>query len=383
MGLPRWLQVGQDSGLAPSRAERGSTLGAWHRAGTQHCLGKESRCTHDAQLEAEGAEGAGAGEEEEQTAGKRKLHTRQHCFSDAKGTADVSRAGGGQGFRPLPTQKSLPPAPDTRLRPPPGPRPHSRTHRPEAGAHPSCRLGARSQAAPGQCLTCSRAGFGAGNLNTMATDGHRQAVPTAAAQATSDRPLRGTGTGLVLQVRKARLSRAPTERGATAKAGTGSFHPNLLVALSGRVAVSKLFSLPEPQLPQNVWEVGVWVAIDVTPSWRLQTIVRGVSERLHAKRRARGPAGAGRSGATGHSCHPLSDTRGRSSGPKYRWELCRARCRQAEMDRLGPRLEPLPGQRGRSAGCSSMGAAWGAVGARGQNKEGFLEEASPKLSIKK
>lgn len=156
MGLPRWLQVGQDSGLAPSRAERGSTLGAWHRAGTQHCLGKESRCTHDAQLEAEGAEGAGAGEEAEQTAGKRKLHTRQHCFSDAKGASNVSRAGGGQGFRPLPTQKSLPPAPDTRLRPPPGPRPHSHTHRPEAGAHPSCRLGARSQAAPGQCLTCSR-----------------------------------------------------------------------------------------------------------------------------------------------------------------------------------------------------------------------------------
>lgn len=52
------------------------------------------------------------------------------------------------------------------------------------------------------------------------------------------------------------------------------------------------------------------------------------------------------------------------------------------MDRLGPRHELLSGQGGRSARCNSTGAAWGAVGARGQNKEGFLEEASPKLSIK-
>lgn len=41
--------------------------------------------------------------------------------------------------------------------------------------------------------------------------------------------------------------------------------------------------------------------------------------------------------------------------PKYRWELCQAQWRRAEMDRLGPGLELLPGQQGRSARCSRRG----------------------------
>lgn len=45
-----------------------------------------------------------------------------------------------------------------------------------------------------------------------------------------------------------------------------------------------------------------------------------------------------------------------------------------------PRAAPGPARE--ICSLQSTGAAWGAVGARGQNKEGFLEEASPELSIK-